>query len=83
MHVLRIASLHVLLVVRSRIMHAVRTLHTYLTARVLAEHGAALDRAIASARGPVVVAGSLYLVGDARRRLVDDPPLHDPEDDGE
>ena len=45
--------------------------------------GAALDRAIASARGPVVVAGSLYLVGDARRRLVDDPPLHDPEDDGE
>jgi dihydrofolate synthase/folylpolyglutamate synthase len=39
---------------------------------------AALDRAIAAADGPVVVAGSLYLVGFARGRLVDDPQLRDP-----
>jgi dihydrofolate synthase/folylpolyglutamate synthase len=39
---------------------------------------AALDRAISSAAGPVVVAGSLYLVGFARARLVDDPLLRDP-----
>jgi dihydrofolate synthase / folylpolyglutamate synthase len=41
--------------------------------------GEALDRAIRDARGPVVVAGSLYLVGEARRRWVDDPALRDPE----
>jgi dihydrofolate synthase/folylpolyglutamate synthase len=29
---------------------------------------------------PVVVAGSLYLVGEARRRWVDDPRLRDPEE---
>jgi len=40
---------------------------------------AAIDRAIATADGPVVVAGSLYLVGLARERLVDDPLLRDPE----
>jgi dihydrofolate synthase/folylpolyglutamate synthase len=40
--------------------------------------GAALDRALRTATGPVVVAGSLYLVGDARGRLVDDPSLRDP-----
>jgi dihydrofolate synthase / folylpolyglutamate synthase len=40
---------------------------------------AALDLAIATADGPVVVAGSLYLVGLARGRLVDDPLLRDPE----
>jgi dihydrofolate synthase/folylpolyglutamate synthase len=43
---------------------------------------AALDRAMASqpdAAGPVVVAGSLYLVGAARGRLVDDPALRDPD----
>ena len=40
---------------------------------------AALDRATAAADGPVVVAGSLYLVGLARGRLVDDPLLRDPE----
>jgi dihydrofolate synthase / folylpolyglutamate synthase len=43
---------------------------------------AALDRALAAARragGPVVVAGSLYLVGEARRRGHDDPLLRDPE----
>jgi folylpolyglutamate synthase/dihydropteroate synthase len=40
---------------------------------------AALDRALARAPGPVVVAGSLYLVGLARGHLVDDPDLRDPE----
>lgn len=42
--------------------------------------GAALDGAVSAAPGPVVVAGSLYLVGEARRRWVDDPLLKDPED---
>jgi dihydrofolate synthase/folylpolyglutamate synthase len=45
--------------------------------------GEAIDRAISGAPGPVVVAGSLYLVGVARGWLVDDPRLRDPEDDGE
>jgi dihydrofolate synthase/folylpolyglutamate synthase len=40
----------------------------------------ALDRALAQAEGPVVVAGSLYLVGEVRSRLVDDPLLRDPPD---
>jgi dihydrofolate synthase / folylpolyglutamate synthase len=42
---------------------------------------AALDAAIAGKAtvGPVVVAGSLYLVGAARARLVDDPLLRDSE----
>jgi dihydrofolate synthase/folylpolyglutamate synthase len=43
---------------------------------------AALDRAFSNASsepGPIVVAGSLYLVGAARGRLVDDPDLRDPE----
>ena len=39
---------------------------------------AALDAALAGAAGPVVVAGSLYLVGRARARLVSDPWLADP-----
>src|SRR4051794_15976172 len=39
----------------------------------------AIDRAISTGRGPVVVAGSLYLVGMARGHLVDDPALRDPE----
>ena len=46
----------------------------------VAEPGAALARAIGSAPGPVVVAGSLYLVGAARARFVDDPELRDPLD---
>ncbi len=52
------------------------------TVRVSAidDPGAALDAALSAAPGPIVVAGSLYLVGDARRRLVDDPRLRDPED---
>ena len=43
---------------------------------------AALERALASADGPVVVAGSLYLVGEVRGLLVDDPDLRDPVDGG-
>lgn len=41
----------------------------------------ALERALAGALeepGPVVVAGSLYLVGTARGHLIDDPALRDP-----
>ena len=38
----------------------------------------ALDLALREEKGPVVVAGSLYLVGAARARLVDDPALLDP-----
>ena len=45
--------------------------------RVEADPGAALDVALADVRGPVVVAGSLYLVGAVRARLVDDPLLAD------
>ncbi len=43
---------------------------------------AALDRALREASGPIVVAGSLYLVGEVRGRLVDDPELDDPEEPG-
>jgi dihydrofolate synthase / folylpolyglutamate synthase len=39
---------------------------------------AAIERAIGEAHGPIVVAGSLYLVGAIRARLVDDPLLRDP-----
>jgi dihydrofolate synthase/folylpolyglutamate synthase len=39
----------------------------------------ALDRALEEAPGPIVVAGSLYLVGAVRSRLVDDPLLRDPD----
>jgi dihydrofolate synthase / folylpolyglutamate synthase len=47
---------------------------------VVAEAAKALDRALKIAPGPVVVAGSLYLVGEARRRWVDDPLLRDPDE---
>jgi dihydrofolate synthase/folylpolyglutamate synthase len=40
--------------------------------------GAALERALDEAPGPIVVAGSLYLVGAVRAILVDDPALRDP-----
>jgi dihydrofolate synthase/folylpolyglutamate synthase len=43
---------------------------------VVEEPPAALDAALATL-GPVVVAGSLYLVGSVRGRLVDDPLLRD------
>jgi dihydrofolate synthase/folylpolyglutamate synthase len=42
---------------------------------------AAIDRALSGSPGPVVVAGSLYLVGAVRARLVDDPLLRDPQPD--
>ena len=45
---------------------------------VAADPDAALDLALATGDGPVVVAGSLYLVGAVRGRLVDDPMLRDP-----
>jgi dihydrofolate synthase/folylpolyglutamate synthase len=48
------------------------------TITVVVDVGAALEVALAGAEGPVVVAGSLYLVGEARRRWVDDPVLRDP-----
>ena len=38
----------------------------------------ALGLALAAGAGPLVVAGSLYLVGAVRGRLVDDPELRDP-----
>jgi dihydrofolate synthase/folylpolyglutamate synthase len=38
----------------------------------------ALERILAGPDGPLVVAGSLYLVGAVRARLVDDPLLLDP-----
>jgi dihydrofolate synthase/folylpolyglutamate synthase len=41
----------------------------------------ALEEALAGEPGPVVVAGSLYLVGAVRAMLVDDPQLRDPEDE--
>ena len=49
-----------------------------------ADYAAALDRAIAqpAAHGPLIVAGSLYLVGAARARWVDDPDLRDPSPTG-
>jgi dihydrofolate synthase/folylpolyglutamate synthase len=51
---------------------------------VESEPVAALERALSNASalgGPVVVAGSLYLVGLVRSQLVDDPALRDPDPD--
>jgi folylpolyglutamate synthase/dihydropteroate synthase len=48
------------------------------TVRPIESPPEALDAALRDAHGPVVVAGSLYLVGDVRARLVDDPLLRDP-----
>ena len=47
---------------------------------VVPDPRAALEAALASGEGPVVVAGSLYLVGALRALLVDDPDLADPDD---
>jgi dihydrofolate synthase/folylpolyglutamate synthase len=44
-------------------------------AAAIAEPATALQAALASGTGPVVVSGSLYLVGAARAVLVDDPLL--------
>ncbi len=61
-----------------------RAIRPELEVTVRSDAGAALDRAVSTGdgrvTGPVVVAGSLYLVGEARRRWVDDPLLRDPED---
>jgi len=53
---------------------------THGPARILVEPdpARALEAAL-DGSGPVVVAGSLYLVGVARGHLVDDPALRDPE----
>jgi dihydrofolate synthase/folylpolyglutamate synthase len=45
---------------------------------VVPEPAAAVTEAIAHAEGPVLVAGSLYLVGAARALVIDDPDLRDP-----
>ena len=50
--------------------------------RAIEDTGEALDLALEGAggsAGTIVVAGSLYLVGEARRRWLDDPRLRDPE----
>ena len=47
--------------------------------RVIPDVDVALATALDEAAGTVVVAGSLYLVGEARRRWVDDPSTRDPE----
>lgn len=49
-----------------------------VTVRTAPSVGVALDLALGLGTGPVVVAGSLHLVGPVRERLVDDPPLRDP-----
>ncbi len=49
-----------------------------LRVRTAGSPEAALELALGLPGGPVVVAGSLYLVGAARARLVDDPALSDP-----
>ena len=51
--------------------------------RVISDVSAALATALDEAAGTVVVAGSLYLVGEARRRWLDDPRTRDPEVPGE
>ncbi len=48
--------------------------------RTAPDPDAAFELALRTGRGPVVVAGSLYLVGAVRARLVDDPALHDPDE---
>ena len=46
--------------------------------RVVPGAAGALAAALAAADGPIVVAGSLYLVGEIRALIVDDPDLRDP-----
>jgi folylpolyglutamate synthase/dihydropteroate synthase len=45
------------------------------TVEAVSDVGRALESAVARATGPVVVAGSLYLVGEARRRWAEDPEV--------
>ena len=55
-----------------------RSVGRSLNVRVAPSPAAALDEAVRLGSGPIVVAGSLYLVGETRARLVDDPLLRDP-----
>ncbi len=57
-----------------------RTLVPDVSVEAVADVGRALDRALETGTGPIVVAGSLYLVGEARRRWLPDPLLDDPEE---
>jgi dihydrofolate synthase / folylpolyglutamate synthase len=50
------------------------------TVVVQPDPASALEAALGGPPGPIVVAGSLYLVGAVRARLVDDPLLRDPVD---
>jgi dihydrofolate synthase/folylpolyglutamate synthase len=61
---------------------ALRTHEPRMTIEPVEPAVAALDRATehaATAGGPLIVCGSLYLVGEVRARLVADPALRDPE----
>jgi dihydrofolate synthase/folylpolyglutamate synthase len=49
-------------------------------ARTAGTPAQALAEALRLAPGPVVVAGSLYLIGEVRGILVDDPALRDPDE---
>jgi dihydrofolate synthase/folylpolyglutamate synthase len=62
--------------------HRWRAIRPDAEVTVVVDVAAALDRALVGAAGPVVVAGSLYLVGEARRHWLDDPLLRDPEGPG-
>jgi dihydrofolate synthase/folylpolyglutamate synthase len=57
-----------------------RALAPGVRVEAVADVGLALDRALETATGPIVVAGSLFLVGEARRRWLPDPLLDDPEE---
>jgi dihydrofolate synthase/folylpolyglutamate synthase len=54
-----------------------RTLAPDASVEAVSDAREALNRALAGSDGPLVVAGSLYLVGAVRGRLVDDPALRD------
>jgi dihydrofolate synthase/folylpolyglutamate synthase len=56
-----------------------RVLAPELGVEAIADLDAALQRSLEVGSGPILVTGSLYLVGEARRRWHDDPLLHDPE----
>jgi dihydrofolate synthase / folylpolyglutamate synthase len=56
-----------------------RVLAPELGVEAIPDLDAALGRSLEVGSGPIIVAGSLYLVGEARRRWHDDPLLHDPE----
>jgi dihydrofolate synthase/folylpolyglutamate synthase len=55
-----------------------REIHPGGAVEILPDASAAVERAVRTAAGPVVVAGSLYLVGEARAQLAPDPLLVDP-----